>query len=138
MIQINTVLLGLRNELAHNDNKNIIETHGKESSHLLLSFKFHLAPPQHEIGCFQLDEDIFPTVLANFHGTLDYENVLETVRSCAKLAFHQNNRYFGLANDGECRVGPDVHANIFKPKTSSDCSSSVGKIGAVYLYTLGK
>ncbi|XP_028401263.1 A disintegrin and metalloproteinase with thrombospondin motifs 18-like [Dendronephthya gigantea] len=94
-------------------------------------------PPQYEIGCFQLDEEIFPSILANFKETLDYENILETARSCAKLAFHQNKRYFGLANEGECRVGPDdVQANIFKPKTSSQCSSSVGKTGAIYLYTL--
>ena len=101
--------------------------------HLILP----IAPPQFEIGCFELDVNIFPTVLANFQESLDYDNVLVTVRACALLAFHQSYRYFGLANKGECRVGPDMKSNYFKPKTSSKCSSFVGETGAVYVYTLG-
>ncbi|CAB3990863.1 Hypothetical predicted protein, partial [Paramuricea clavata] len=93
-------------------------------------------PPENTIGCFVLDANIFPTLLANFQESLDYNNVLVTARSCARLAFHQNYRYFGLANNGECRVGPDMKSNFFKPQTSSQCSSSVGKTGAIYVYTL--
>lgn len=99
---------------------------------------FYSAPPEYTIGCFVLDVNIFPTVLANFQESLDYDNVLVTARSCARLAFHQNYKYFGLANNGECRVGPDMKSNFFKPQTSSQCSSSVGKTGAIYVYTLGK
>ena len=82
--------------------------------------------------------NIFPTVLANFQESVDYDNVLVTARSCARLAFHKNYRYFGLANNGECRVGPDMKSHFFKSKTSAGCSSSVGKTDAIYVYTLGK
>ena len=104
----------------------------------LFSLYSHPAPPQYEIACFVLDVNIFPTVLENFKESLDYDNVLVTARSCAKLAFDQNYRYFGLANNGECRVGPNMTSNFLTLQTSEECSSFVGKTGAIYVYTLGE
>ena len=69
---------------------------------------------------------------------MDYENVFATALACSKLASKKNYEYFGLANDGECRVGPDLKSNFFKPPISSECNDFVGKTNAVYVYTLGK
>ena len=91
-----------------------------------------------QIACFELDEAIFSVVLGNFQASLNYEDVAATVRECGKLASQGNYKYFGLANGGVCRAGPDLQSNLYKAPVSKNCSLSVGRRNAIFLYTFGK
>lgn len=92
------------------------------------------------IGCFtdsMKEPRPLPEMIKNFRGgRIDWKNLNNTIKACAKEALKKGYQYFGLQFYGECWSGPEANSTYDRDGTSKRCSRGVGERRANFVYKL--
>eukprot|EP00112_Aurelia_sp_Birch-Aquarium-sp1_P003530 Seg1394.13 transcript_id=Seg1394.13/GoldUCD/mRNA.D3Y31 product="A disintegrin and metalloproteinase with thrombospondin motifs 18" protein_id=Seg1394.13/GoldUCD/D3Y31 len=107
-------------------------------------------PKFYGVGCFKGSVDItnrfIPASLGNFRSSIDWENMLDIVVTCARKAadpavrtqHNMNFTFFAIQYYGECYAGDDSVVNKYDIKgTSTNCYDGTGGSFVNYVYHFG-
>lgn len=99
---------------------------------------FPIAPPEIQIACFN-GADNLQEVLADFTDEIKWDNTIEVVKKCAKLADARDYKLFALGQNGRCLSGPDTSNRYHISGTSwAYCQDGIGMGNSMFVYALGK
>ncbi|PFX27881.1 Pancreatic secretory granule membrane major glycoprotein GP2 [Stylophora pistillata] len=95
-----------------------------------------------QIGCFADKLNVprpLPLLVKNYRSRpyqIDWNNINNTIRACAKEVKKAGYVYFGLQFYGECWSGPLAHLTYDEDGESTRCENGVGKRRANFVYRL--
>lgn len=99
---------------------------------------FPIAPPEIQIACFS-GADNLQEVLGDFTDEIKWDNTIEVVKKCAKLADARDYKLFALGQNGLCLSGPDTSNRYHISGTSrAYCQDGIGIGNSMFVYALGK
>lgn len=93
------------------------------------------------VGCFRDNLEVprpLPLLVKNYRRPrkIDWNNLNNTIRACAKEVEKAGYMYFGLQFYGECWSGPQAHLTYDEDGESKGCIDGVGMQRANFVYRL--